>query len=100
MRELQVWSASDAVRETFDDIEVLAAHCHFTDCRHQGEPRCAVARAVEDGTLPVDRLASFRKLQDEVRHFENRRNVRAQIDDKRKVKTINQSMKKFYKSRE
>ena len=100
MRELQVWSATDAVRETFDDIDELAAQCHFTDCRHQGEPRCAVAQAVEEGTLPAERLASFQKLQDEVRHFENRRNVRAQIDEKRKVKTINQSMKKFYKSRE
>jgi ribosome biogenesis GTPase len=100
MRELQVWSATDGVRETFDDVEELAAQCHFTDCRHQGEPRCAVARAVEDGTLPAERLASYHKLQDELRHFENRRNVRAQIDEKRKVKTINQSMKKLYKSRE
>jgi ribosome biogenesis GTPase / thiamine phosphate phosphatase len=100
MRELQVWSATDAVRETFDDIEELAAQCHFTDCRHQGEPRCAVALAIEEGTLSVERLASFHKLQDEVRHFENRRNIRAQIDEKRKVKTINQSMKKLYKSRE
>src|SRR5262245_45010925 len=100
MRELQVWSAGDTVRETFEDIEELAAQCHSTDCRHQGEPRCAVAKAVEDGTLPRERLTSYHKLQDEVRHFENRRNIRAQIDEKRKVKTINQAMKKLYKSRE
>jgi ribosome biogenesis GTPase len=100
MRELQVWSATDAVRETFDDIEALAAQCHFTDCRHQGEPRCAVAAAIEEGTLPAERLASFHKLQDEVRHFEGRRNVRAQIDEKRKIKTVSQSLKKLYKSRE
>jgi ribosome biogenesis GTPase len=100
MRELQVWSAAEGVKETFDDIAELAAHCHFTDCRHQGEPRCAVTRAVEEGSLAAERLASYHKLQDEVRHFENRRNVRAQIDEKRKVKTVNQAMKKLYKSRE
>jgi ribosome biogenesis GTPase len=97
---LQVWTAPDAVRDTFDDIDALAANCHFTDCRHQGEPRCAVTRAVEEGQLSPDRLASFHKLQDEVRHFEQRRDVRAQIDEKRKIKTISQSMKKLYKSRE
>jgi ribosome biogenesis GTPase len=95
-----VWSAPEGVREAFDDIEELASQCHFTDCRHQGEPRCAVARAVDDGVLPAERLASYHKLRDEVRYFENRRNVRAQIDDKRKWKAINQSMKKLYKSRE
>jgi ribosome biogenesis GTPase len=100
MRELQVWSATDGVRETFDDIEELAAQCHFTDCRHQGEPRCAVARALEEGTVSTERVASYHKLQDEVRSFENRRSVRAQIDEKRKLKTIGQSIKKLYKSRD
>ena len=32
--------------------------------------------------------------------LEARKNVRAQIDEKRKMKTINQSMKKLYKSRD
>ena len=100
MRELQVWSATEAMRETFDDIDALATQCHFTDCRHQGEPRCAVARAIAEGALPAERLASFHKLQDEVRHLETRRNVRAQIDEKRKIKTVSQSLKKLYKSRE
>src|ERR1051325_3446572 len=39
MRELQLWDASEAVRETFEDIEALATGCHFTDCRHRDEPR-------------------------------------------------------------
>ena len=32
--------------------------------------------------------------------LEARKNVRAQIDEKRKMKTINQSLKKLYKSRD
>mgnify|MGYP006150679845 CR=1 FL=1 len=56
MRELQLWDVNEAVRETFDDVETLAAHCHFTDCRHRDEPRCAVKAAVTDGRLAADRL--------------------------------------------
>ena len=76
MRELQLWDASEAVRETFDDIEGAAAGCHFSDCRHRDEPRCAVKAAVAEGELPADRLESYLKLQDELaqlaRHQEER----------------------------
>jgi ribosome biogenesis GTPase len=66
MRELQLWDAADAVRETFDDIEAFAAHCHFTNCRHRDEPKCAVKAAVEEGNVPAERLDSYLKLQEEL----------------------------------
>ena len=66
MRELQLWEAGDAVQETFEDVDALAPQCHFTDCRHRDEPRCAVKAAVDEGTLLPDRLASYRRLQDEL----------------------------------
>ena len=66
MRELQLWDAAGAVRETFEEIATLAAGCHFTDCRHRDEPRCAVKAAVETGTLPAARLDSYLKLQAEI----------------------------------
>jgi ribosome biogenesis GTPase len=100
MRELQLWTQPESARDTFEDIEALAAGCHFTDCRHQAEPRCAVKQAVADGTLPADRLAGYLKLQDELSSLEARKSVRAQIDEKRKTKTISQSLKKLYKSRD
>ena len=59
MRELQLWDASESVRGTFEDVEALAAECHFTDCRHRDEPRCAVKAAVDEGRLTADRLASY-----------------------------------------
>lgn len=100
MRELQFWGASEGVAETFDDVESLAAGCHFSDCRHREEPRCAVKLAVEQGTLPAERLVNYLKLQDEIASLDARKNVRAQIDEKRKIKTVSQSLKKLYKSRE
>ena len=99
MRELQLWSQEGAT-ETFDDVEALAAGCHFTNCRHTEEPRCAVKLAIEDGTLAAGRLENYFKLQAEIQSLDTRKNVRAQIDEKRKMKTINQSLKKLYKSRD
>lgn len=100
MRELQLWTQNEGSRETFDDILELAQGCHFTDCRHRDEPRCAVKQAIEDGKLSADRLDGFLKLQEELHSLETRKNVRAQIDEKRKIKTVSQSLKKLYKSRD
>src|SRR6185436_4310698 len=100
MRELQLWSQGEGSRDTFDDILELAEGCHFTDCRHRDEPRCAVKQAIEDGTLAADRLEGFLKLQDELKSLESRKDVRAQIDAKRKIKSVNQSMKKLYRDRD
>jgi len=100
MRELQLWAAADGVRESFDDILELAQGCHFTDCRHSNEPRCAVKLAVEEGRLAADRLEGFLKLQDELQTLEERKNVRAQINAKRSFKSISRSMKKLYKDRD
>src|SRR6185436_6273521 len=100
MRELQLWTQSEGSRETFDDILELAAGCHFTNCRHDNEPRCAVKLAVEEGRLAADRLAGFLKLQDEVQNLEDRKNVRAQIEEKRRGKSASQSLKKLYKDRD
>ena len=49
MREVQLWDVGSAVEQTFEDVEALAAACHFSNCRHRDEPRCAVKAAVEAG---------------------------------------------------
>jgi ribosome biogenesis GTPase len=100
MRELQLWTQGEGAHETFDDILALGAGCHFTDCRHRDEPRCAVKQAVEDGTLAADRLAGFLKLQDEMASLEARKDARAQIDAKRRWKPVARAMNKFYKDRD
>jgi ribosome biogenesis GTPase len=97
MRELQLWDVAEAARDTFDDIETHAASCHFTDCRHQDEPRCAVKAAVAAGELAADRLGSYLKLQDELRSLEVRRGVRARIEEKRAGKVIGRAIKQMYK---
>ena len=93
MRELQLWDVGDAVRETFDDIERLAAGCHFSDCRHRDEPRCAVKAAVDDGRLSGDRRASYLKLQDELVFLARQQDERAQLEAKRRAKVMGKAIK-------
>lgn len=64
MRELQLVD-ENGLDEVFSEIEALAEQCRFRDCRHHSEPGCAVKAAVEDGTLPEERLDHYRKLAKE-----------------------------------
>jgi ribosome biogenesis GTPase / thiamine phosphate phosphatase len=99
MRELQLWDASESVRGTFEDVEALAGECHFTDCRHRGEPRCAVKTAVDEGRIPPDRLASYLQLQDELAYLARQQDERAQIEEKRKGKIGAKAMRQHVKSK-
>jgi ribosome biogenesis GTPase / thiamine phosphate phosphatase len=84
MRELQLWDADGAVSETFEDVERLASECHFTDCRHRDEPRCAVKAAVGDGRLSAARHESYLKLQGELAHLARQQDERALLEEKRR----------------
>jgi ribosome biogenesis GTPase len=99
MRELQLWDVNEAVRETFDDVETLARGCHFTDCRHRDEPRCAVKAAVAEGVLAADRLQSYLKLKDELSHLARQQDERAQLEDKRRARVMGKALKQHLKSK-
>jgi ribosome biogenesis GTPase len=71
---LELWNASTGIETKFDDIETLAAQCKFRDCRHDGEPGCAVRAAVERGDLDATRYDSYAKvgLSDQTRRGRHR----------------------------
>lgn len=62
MRELQLSDAGDGIAEVFDDFILTAQHCRFSDCRHGGEPGCAVQAAIADGTLTEERFLRWQRL--------------------------------------
>lgn len=49
----------------FIDIEPWHGHCRFNDCRHSGEPGCAVADAVTQGKIMQWRYEAYRRLLDQ-----------------------------------
>ncbi len=65
LREVGVWGDGAGVETTFADIVELARACRFADCQHDGEPGCAVAAAMDRGTLDPRRLESMRRLEAE-----------------------------------
>jgi ribosome biogenesis GTPase len=65
IRSVGLVADSDAVDDTFADLDDLAAECRFTDCQHEGQPGCAVERAVDSGGVDPRRVAAWRALLDE-----------------------------------
>jgi ribosome biogenesis GTPase len=92
IRSLEVAGADVGVDVAFDDIADLASACRFSDCRHEGEPGCAVRAAVDDGRLSNDRLASHRKLERELAHAERKGDARARAAETKKWKSIHKAV--------
>lgn len=88
IRALGVAGADLGLAPTFSDVAGLALGCRFADCRHQGEPDCAVLAAVDDGRLPSERLASHRKLEREAAHAARQTDRAAQEAHARKWRAI------------
>jgi ribosome biogenesis GTPase len=53
------------VAETFADVDDIASTCRFADCQHEGQPGCAVASALANGTLNAERVEAWRRLEAE-----------------------------------
>jgi ribosome biogenesis GTPase len=86
LRELQFWEGD--LTAAFEDLEALALECKFRNCAHISEPGCAVQAAVDDGTLELERLRSWRKLQRELEAIAARTDTRLRIARKKRWKQM------------
>ncbi len=68
MRELGLFAERDSESDGtgFPEIDELAPACRFRDCRHLGEPGCAVLAAVAAGSVAGARLDQAHKLEREL----------------------------------
>jgi ribosome biogenesis GTPase len=78
---------------SFADVAAFAERCKFRDCKHEGEPGCAVLAAVESGELPAERLASYRKLLKEIAAAERLRDPAVASRMKARWKTTHKAMR-------
>lgn len=76
IREIAFSKEGEGVESTFSDILALAESCRFADCTHVHEPDCAVARAIETGKIPRDRLESYHKMKNEFESLAKHRKKR------------------------
>lgn len=72
MREIQMWTDENILRESFADVEGLAGQCQFHDCRHGSDRGCAIRAAVESGELSPERYASYLRLDEEIEDLRRR----------------------------
>ncbi len=67
IRELETGALEpELVIGIYPEIERAAHACRFRDCRHDREPGCGVLDAIEQGSIPASRYASYRRLMGEV----------------------------------
>lgn len=85
MREIQMWTDEQTLRESFADVEQLALQCRFQDCKHQNDKGCVIRAAVEEGSLDPSRLDSYLRLDDEIEKL-RRRQKKRQINTERRAK--------------
>jgi ribosome biogenesis GTPase len=95
LRELQLWAGPESTVSGFLDIDELAGECRFRDCRHQGEPSCAVAAAVERGDIDARRLENYQKIGRELRRLELKVDDQAAYEERRRMKRLHRQYRKI-----
>lgn len=93
LRGVQLWAADDGLDLAFADIVELAGQCRFSDCRHAGEPGCAIAAAVADGTLSPRRVASHAALRQEVGWLRDRYDALQRAEQRRAWKQLSKAVR-------
>ena len=93
MRELALWDP-DGVEQSFPEVDELVTECRYGNCQHNGEPGCAIAAALANGSLEAGRYEAWRKLEREARHQLRRVDGLARAEERRKWKAIGKAVGK------
>jgi ribosome biogenesis GTPase len=87
VREVQLPGSEDGVADVFEDVIELMSECRFRNCRHEGEPGCAIRAAIAAGDLDARRYESYVQLEaEQARHAAKR----AARRDRERAKTKEQ----------
>lgn len=93
LRGVRLWETGGVVDTAFADVVELAGRCRFRDCRHAGEPGCAVAAAVEAGTLSARRVASHARLEREAAWLRDRYDARLRAEQRRRWRELSRAVR-------
>jgi ribosome biogenesis GTPase len=56
----------EELSQYFPEMRSVLSGCKFNNCLHINEPGCAVKQAVNDGTITIDRYASYMTILDSI----------------------------------
>lgn len=97
MREIHLWADEESLSNTFDEISQLAQDCHFRDCTHTSEIKCAVKKALAEGLIDENRYKSYLKLQREIEYLEADKDYLRMKE--KKFKKIHKELKQIQKNK-
>ncbi len=99
MRGFKLWNAQSGLDETFNEIEQYAGDCHFSNCTHTSEIKCAVKNALINGIIPEERYKNYLKLQKELKYLETKQDKLLYLESKKKIKILQKAAKNFFKNK-
>ena len=95
LREFHMWLAEEGLETAFPEIEELAVRCHFRDCSHTVETRCAVLDALACGEISRDRYDSHLKLRRELDHLAGEQTKHTYRERKRQTRIAQRAFNKL-----
>ncbi len=98
LRSVGLDPAGDGLDAAFADVADLANGCRFRDCRHQGEPGCAVEAATSAGRLDPGRWEGYQRLERELRYRELAADLGAAAAERKRWRSIHKEVKRLGRS--
>ncbi|MDO6443822.1 MULTISPECIES: small ribosomal subunit biogenesis GTPase RsgA [unclassified Marinobacter] len=73
IREFGLWHMSPSeIEYGFREIRDVIGYCKFRNCRHMGDPGCAIDAAAESGKLSPERRRSFHRILEDMAEQQSR----------------------------
>lgn len=73
IREFGLWHMTpQEIEYGFREIREVIGYCKFRNCRHMGDPGCAIDAAAEAGTLSPERRRSFHRILQDMAEQQSR----------------------------
>jgi ribosome biogenesis GTPase len=95
----RIWEQAAGLSSVFADVEAIAATCRFADCKHDGEPGCAIAEALADGRLTPERVAALEQLRREQAWADTRRDHRLRRERREATRRLQRELRRTLKAK-
>ena len=94
MRELQLPVSDEAFEDVFADIVGLGESCHYRNCSHHSEPRCAIKFALDSGQLSAQKWKQYLKMKAEQAYQKRRASKAEESAEKDKWKQVRMEIRR------